>query len=74
MKIYFAGNPAGYDGFDVFNRKELEKLLCEELRITNRLCSFYYDVVINGYLEFRKEHERIFHQERHLPKEEDTKE
>ena len=52
MKIYFAGIIAGHDDFIDWETKE--KQCFEEMKLYNRLCSFYFIDILEGYLAFRK--------------------
>ena len=52
MKIYYAGIIAGHDDF--INWESKEKQCFEEMKLTNRLCSYYFIDILKGYLAFRK--------------------
>ena len=55
MKIYYAGVIAGHDDFIDWEQKE--KQCFEKMNLTQRLCSYWYKEVTDGYLKFRKSYE-----------------
>ena len=70
MKIYFAGIPAGYRGF--ISWEETERILHEEMNIDNRLCSYHFMDVLNGYMRFIKNYEGLLYQERYHSNKKDS--